>query len=269
MARSARVKDPCEGTACYHLMSRTNNKRFLFKDGELKTSLLGALKRAAAFSGIELMAYAIMDNHFHVVCKVVRRREAVSAEVLIERVAAIKGRDAADALARRWKRLAAKGDVALIEAEQTRLRDRMDDISEFIKTFKETFNIIFKRTCNYTGSIWSGRFCSTMIEDGKYMDYCRRYVYLNPVRAGIVRQAKDYRWAWCGGLSARPVPDGALMHRVAQVGGGTIFGSKAFVVRVVGEMQGKFRASGVEAHNAGGFGYSSHGWRLAGADAVA
>ena len=72
MARTARVKKTCDGTAYYHLMSRTNDRRFLFDDGEIKTQLVDALKRAAAFSGVEIDAYVAMGNHFHVVCKVVR-----------------------------------------------------------------------------------------------------------------------------------------------------------------------------------------------------
>ena len=72
----------------------------------------------------------------------------------------------------------------------------MNDISEFMKTFKEAFNVRFKRGRGYTGSIWSGRFKSTLVEGGRYLEICRRYVYLNPVRAGIVRRAADYAWCW-------------------------------------------------------------------------
>lgn len=36
------------------------------------------------------------------------------------------------------------------------------------------------------------RFKSTLIEGGRYLEICRRYVYLNPVRAGIVKHAADY-----------------------------------------------------------------------------
>ena len=72
MARTARIKKSNNGTARYHLMSRTNDRRFLFEKGRVKTQLVDALKRAAAFSGVELEAYVAMDNHFHIVCKVVR-----------------------------------------------------------------------------------------------------------------------------------------------------------------------------------------------------
>ena len=69
------------GTSYYHIMSRANDRRFLFGKGRVKTQLVDALKRAAAFSGIELAAYVALDNHFHVVCKVVRTDEPVAGSV--------------------------------------------------------------------------------------------------------------------------------------------------------------------------------------------
>ena len=71
MARTTRLKRTGAGVAYYHLMSQTNDKKFLFEKGKMKTALVDALKRAAAFSGIILEAYVGMNNHFHVVCKVV------------------------------------------------------------------------------------------------------------------------------------------------------------------------------------------------------
>ena len=54
MARTARIKKSNNGTARYHLMSRTNDRRFLFEKGRVKTQLVDALKRAAAFSAREV-----------------------------------------------------------------------------------------------------------------------------------------------------------------------------------------------------------------------
>ena len=77
MARTKRIKSTAAGTAYYHLLSRTKDKRFLFEKGRVKPQIVDALKRAAAFSGVEIDVYAAMDNHFHVVCKVVRPEEPV------------------------------------------------------------------------------------------------------------------------------------------------------------------------------------------------
>ena len=110
MARTARIKKSNSGTVRYHLMSRTNDRRFLFEKGRVKTQLVDALKRAAAFSGVELEAYVAMDNHFHIVCKVVRCEDKLPEGELIRRVAALKGEQAAEDLASHWEEL--RGIVA-------------------------------------------------------------------------------------------------------------------------------------------------------------
>ena len=72
MARSKRIKETAAGVAYYHVISRTNNKVFLFDSAATKDALVDALKRSAAFSGVEIEAYAIMSNHVHAVVKVTR-----------------------------------------------------------------------------------------------------------------------------------------------------------------------------------------------------
>lgn len=49
MARTRRIKR--DGDAHYHLMSRTNDRRFLFSKGRVKGEIVSLLRRAAAFSG--------------------------------------------------------------------------------------------------------------------------------------------------------------------------------------------------------------------------
>ena len=266
MARTRRIKKMAAGTAYYHLMSRTNDRRFLFDRGRVKTQLVDALKRAAAFSGVEIDAYVAMDNHFHVVCKVVRPEAPVPEDELIRRVAALKGGRAADELAFHWKELREMGMDSAVAESQNRLRARMNDISEFMKTFKETFDAWYKRDRKYTGSIWSGRFASTLVEDGRYRATCMRYVYFNPIRAGIVSRAADYPWSWIAALDAPfagPVPDGRLMRRVAQIGGGKVFGSEAFVVATAFALGDRFRSGRVHARAVGELGFATHGWKLA------
>ena len=165
MARTARIKKSNNGTARYHLMSRTNDRRFLFEKGRVKTQLVDALKRAAAFSGVELEAYVAMDNHFHIVCKVVRGGEELTEGELLRRVAALKGERAAAELASHWRELRDIGMESAVAEAQDRLRARMNDVSEFIKTFKELFNVWYKRERGYSGSIWDGRFKSLRLPE--------------------------------------------------------------------------------------------------------
>lgn len=46
-----------------------------------------------------------------------------------------------------------------------------------------------------SGTLWEGRYRSTLIETERYLLACMVYIDLNPVRAGMVREAKDYPWS--------------------------------------------------------------------------
>ena len=46
-----------------------------------------------------------------------------------------------------------------------------------------------------SGTLWEGRYRSTLIETGRYLLACMVYIDLNPVRAGMVRAAADYPWS--------------------------------------------------------------------------
>jgi putative transposase len=46
-----------------------------------------------------------------------------------------------------------------------------------------------------SGSLWEGRFRSSLIEAGRYLLACYRYIELNPVRAGLVTAPHTYPWS--------------------------------------------------------------------------
>ena len=268
MARTRRVKSMAEGVAHYHLISRACNRQFLFRKGRAKDRLSELVGKAAEFCGIKIEAFAVMDNHFHILCTVVRSGEKESADEVVRRVRVLKGDKAAEALRERLSELA--GLDASFEAELDRYRSRMNDISGFMKTAKELFSIWYNREFGYSGSVWEGVFKSTMVEGGEYLERCRRYIVLNPVRAGVVSKVGDYRWVWANNTSETvvlagclPVVDAALTRRMAQLGEGKIYGSEAFVLRWAVGLGELFLARRIGAHAVCGMGYSSHGWRIA------
>lgn len=53
----------------------------------------------------------------------------------------------------------------------------------------------FNDTHGRSGTLWEGRYKSTLIETERYLLACMAYIDLNPVRAGLVSQAKDYPWS--------------------------------------------------------------------------
>ena len=46
-----------------------------------------------------------------------------------------------------------------------------------------------------TGTLWEGRFKSSPVESDRYLLLCCRYIELNPVRASIVRDPRQFRWS--------------------------------------------------------------------------
>lgn len=46
-----------------------------------------------------------------------------------------------------------------------------------------------------SGTLWEGRYRSTLIESERYLLACMVYIDLNPVRAGLVAQPADWRWS--------------------------------------------------------------------------
>lgn len=46
-----------------------------------------------------------------------------------------------------------------------------------------------------TGTLFEGRFKSSLIQEGRYFLTCLRYIELNPVRAGMVKDPGDYHWS--------------------------------------------------------------------------
>jgi len=53
------------------------------------------------------------------------------------------------------------------------------------------FNYAYART----GTLFEGRYRSSLVENSEYFLTCLRYIELNPVRAGMVNDPGDYRWS--------------------------------------------------------------------------
>lgn len=71
------------------------------------------------------------------------------------------------------------------------------NLSEGVKLLNLKYVQYFRKKYGGVGHLWQDRFKSFIIEDGKYILECGRYIELNPVRAGIVNKPEDYRWSSC------------------------------------------------------------------------
>ena len=78
--RRPRIKQ-IRGDGFYHIVGRIGGRRFLLEGEPERKSLLGAIRAAAGFAGIDLYAYAIMSNHFHLLARVPQPREVSDREL--------------------------------------------------------------------------------------------------------------------------------------------------------------------------------------------
>ncbi len=53
----------------------------------------------------------------------------------------------------------------------------------------------FNRRHGRSGTLWEGRYRSTLIEAERYLLACMAYIELNPVRAGMVAAPRDHPWS--------------------------------------------------------------------------
>ena len=70
-----------------------------------------------------------------------------------------------------------------------------DSASLLMKHLGQRYVQYINRTYKRSGTLWEGRFRSCLTQSEDYVLVCYRYIELNPVRAGMVNQPKDYRWS--------------------------------------------------------------------------
>jgi putative transposase len=59
------------------------------------------------------------------------------------------------------------------------------------RSYVRTFNQVHGRS----GTLWEGRYRSSLIQTESYLLTCMAYIDLNPVRAGMVETPEDYPWS--------------------------------------------------------------------------
>jgi len=164
-----------------------------------KEVLRKMLWRVADFCGVEILTYAILNNHFHVLVRVPEKGREVSNAELLRRFKVLYPKPTkyqTAEFARLEKALEKGGEDAV--AVRERLLARMHDLSDFMKTVKQRFSIWYNRNHGgRLGTLWMDRFKSVLVEgEGNPLLTMAAYIDLNPVRAGVVDDPKDYRW--CG-----------------------------------------------------------------------
>ena len=182
----------------HHAMSRIVGGQMLLGSRE-KEVLRKMLWQVSDFCGVEILTYCILSNHFHVLVRVPEKDRAVGDDELLRRFKVLypkptKYQTVSFAAMEKALREGNEDAVAVRE----RLLARMHDLSEFMKTVKQRFSIWYNRNHDdRLGTLWMDRFKSVLVEGaGNPLQTMAAYIDLNPVRAGLVEDPKDYRW--CG-----------------------------------------------------------------------
>ncbi|WP_395743592.1 transposase [Prosthecobacter sp.] len=195
-------KGPLE-SYCYHVMSRTCGGEVHFDDVE-KEALRRIIWRMAEFSGIKVVTYCIMRNHFHLLAEVPHRQtwlqrfEGPDGEKkLFDHLSILYSRAYLALLRDELADLRTRGMAALASQRIEALKKRFCDLSLFVKEIKERFSRWYNKRHSRRGTLWMDRFKSVLVEGkGEPLRTMAAYIDLNPVRAGLVKDPKDYRW--CG-----------------------------------------------------------------------
>ncbi|MBM4165051.1 MAG: chemotaxis protein CheW, partial [Lentisphaerae bacterium] len=139
--RSSRIK--AEGLGYYHCMSRVVDRRMILGDVE-REKFRDLMRGAETFCGVRVVTYAILSNHFHILAEVPDRQEVSEAEV-VARLAAIYDRQTVLGMLSQWELWRKQGLEKLVQGDLERLRARMYDVSEFLKTVKQRFSQWYNR----------------------------------------------------------------------------------------------------------------------------
>ncbi len=182
-----------DDTPYYHCIARCVRRAFLCGhdpasglDFEHRRQwIVNRMKFLASVFAVDLCAYAVMSNHYHVVFRIDMDTALSWSDLEIAQrwTRIFNGHE----LVKRWL-----SDAALTPAEQiivgdtvAQWRERMYDLSWFMRCLNESIARRANAEDNCTGRFWEGRFKSQALLDERAVLSCMAYVDLNPVRAAV------------------------------------------------------------------------------------
>jgi putative transposase len=184
----------------YHCVSRVVDRRYIFEDVE-KEHFLKLLRECEEFSEVQVLTYCLMSNHFHVLVAVPQRPTdpslLPSAEQILAKLERLSGHQNLAAVRLELARYRRSHDVEGEARLCARFHERMWNISTFMQMLKQRFSQWFNAREGRKGTLWEERFRSVVVDGaGPALATMAAYIDLNPLRAGLVQDPKDYRW--CG-----------------------------------------------------------------------
>lgn len=148
------------------------------------------LKLASCFT-VELYAYAVMSNHYHIVLFIdPKAPQALSVEEVARRWITIcppTRRGQVD-----WTQFEARVQALMEDGERLETcRRRLGDLSWYMRFMNEHIARRANAEDACKGRFWEGRFESNALLDERSAYGCMTYVDLNPIRAGMTTRLED------------------------------------------------------------------------------
>ncbi|AEH44048.1 hypothetical protein Thein_0163 [Thermodesulfatator indicus DSM 15286] len=168
--------------AAYHIISRTALPGHNVLGPEEKDHLLNLISWLSQVYFVEVYSFAIMGNHFHLLCRMLPGNQFSDEEVK-QRVRLYYGK---------------KRKIFFYEDMLKKWKQRLGNLSRYVQDIKQRFSRWYNKRVDRKGYFWADRFKSVIIETGEALLNCLAYIELNPVRAGIVEKPEDYRWCSLG-----------------------------------------------------------------------
>ena len=202
MTRARNQLISLETTPYYHCISRCVRRAFLWGEDSLtgknyehrKGWVIDRLRELADVFAIDICAYAVMSNHYHLVLRVDRRQaESWDNDQVVEQWQKLYKLPPLVARYHRGEtstRAEAAQAAQLIET----WRHRLTDISWFMRSLNEQLARQANEEDGCSGRFWEGRFKSQALLDEAAVLTCMSYVDLNPIRAGMAEtpEAADF-----------------------------------------------------------------------------
>jgi len=180
-------------TPYYHCVSRCVRRAFLCGTDSVSKRcyehrrqwIQDKLHELTHVFALELCAYAVMSNHYHVVLYVDKTQaESWSVDDVITRWHQLFS---GHVLSQRYLQgdTLCKVELCALDELAAQWRGRLMDVSWFMRILNETIARGANAEDDCTGRFWEGRFKSQALLDDVALAACLAYVDLNPLRAGL------------------------------------------------------------------------------------
>jgi REP element-mobilizing transposase RayT len=223
--RMARLKVPSDRpVGFYHCFSRIVDKRRIFGPEEME-HFASILRECERFCRLRVLTFCLMPNHFHLLLEVPKRPDSLpDPDQIVDDLKLLSGHQSPETVRQQFELLRTNGDHEGLALYLAGFHARMYDLSAFMKLLKQRFTQWYNARQGRRGTLWEDRFHSVLVDGaGQALVTMAAYIDLNPVRARIVRDPKDYRWSGYGeAMAGSRRARGGLQVIVAALGQGVV-----------------------------------------------